>query len=235
MLTRFLRAYVERRPRGLAYLVPAGTRIAASAGGFELLDVGSVTALGRHDGPERLVLATVRVRDRASRASYALRYRVRLVRRDRWYVAAINDLDAGENAMSLGTISDDFLAARAAGGDEAAFAELARRYRPLIGYDSVGPPAGIDVEDLRQAALLGLLRDVPVGTTRRKGRSARSPSATCAAGSTRRACRRATIKHRLLERRDAGRRRAGAVAGSARWRRRRDRSVAGGGAARRAA
>jgi hypothetical protein len=76
---------------GLAYLVPAGTRIEATAGGFELLELGSITALGAAGGPQRLVLATVHVRDRVSRASYALRYRVRLVRRDRWYVAAIND------------------------------------------------------------------------------------------------------------------------------------------------
>jgi transposase-like protein len=58
--------------------------------------------------------------------------------------------------MSLGTISDAFLAAHAAGGDDAAFAELARRYRPLIGYYSSGPPAGIDMDDLRQSALLAL-------------------------------------------------------------------------------
>jgi len=59
--------------------------------------------------------------------------------------------------MSLCTISDAFLATRAAKGDDAAFAELARRYRPLIGYYRMGPPTGVDVEDLRQAALLALL------------------------------------------------------------------------------
>jgi hypothetical protein len=91
VLTRFLRAYVSGDRAGLAYLVPAGTRIAATSGGFELLDLGSLTTLGVTTGRDRLVLATVRVRDRASRATYALRYRVWLVRRDRWYVAAIND------------------------------------------------------------------------------------------------------------------------------------------------
>jgi hypothetical protein len=59
--------------------------------------------------------------------------------------------------MSLRTISDGFLAARAADGDEAAFAELAFRYRRLIDHMSAGPPAGVEVDDLRQAALLGLL------------------------------------------------------------------------------
>jgi hypothetical protein len=95
VLTRFLRAYVSGDRAGLTYLIPAGTRIAASAGGFELLDLGSLTTVGRTSGPARLVLATVHVRDRTSRAAYTLRYRVRLVRRDRWYVAAINDSKQG--------------------------------------------------------------------------------------------------------------------------------------------
>lgn len=95
VLTRFLRAYVSGDRAGLAYLVPAGTRIGATAGGFELLDLGSVSAIGATTGPARLVLATVNVRDRVSRASYALRYRVWLLRRDRWYVAAINDPKQG--------------------------------------------------------------------------------------------------------------------------------------------
>jgi len=47
----------------------------------------------RPDG--RLVLATVRARDPESDAVYALRYRVRLVRGDRWYVAAINTTRQG--------------------------------------------------------------------------------------------------------------------------------------------
>lgn len=95
VLTRFLRAYVSGDRAGLAYLVPAGTRIGATSGGFELLDLGSVSAIGATTGPARLVLATVNVRDRVSRASYALRYRVWLLRRDRWYVAAINDPKQG--------------------------------------------------------------------------------------------------------------------------------------------
>jgi hypothetical protein len=36
------------------------------------------------------VLVRVHARDSLSRALYALRYRVALVRRDRWYVADIN-------------------------------------------------------------------------------------------------------------------------------------------------
>jgi hypothetical protein len=95
VLTRFLRAYLGGDRAGLAYLVPAGTRIAASAGGFELRELGTITATGRASGRERHVLVSAHVRDEISRATYALRYRVRLVRRDRWYVAAINDSTAG--------------------------------------------------------------------------------------------------------------------------------------------
>jgi hypothetical protein len=39
------------------------------------------------------VLATVRAGDVETKAVYALRYRLRLVRADRWYVAAINKED----------------------------------------------------------------------------------------------------------------------------------------------
>jgi hypothetical protein len=90
VLTRYLRAYVSGDRAGLVYLVPPGTRVAATAGAFELLDLGSLAAVGAGGGAERRVLATVRVRDRVSRAVYALRYRVRLVRRERWYVAELN-------------------------------------------------------------------------------------------------------------------------------------------------
>ena len=58
--------------------------------------------------------------------------------------------------MSLRSVSDAFLAARVRAGDEAAFVELARRYRPLIFKVAAGPPVGVEVEDLRQAGLLGL-------------------------------------------------------------------------------
>ncbi len=96
VLTRFLTAFVAGDRAGLVYLTPPDTRIVASAGGFELLNVAAPVTIGPTSGRKRLVLATVRVRDRESRATYALRYRVRLVRRDRWYVAAINDSSRSE-------------------------------------------------------------------------------------------------------------------------------------------
>jgi hypothetical protein len=91
VLSRFLRAYLAGDAGGLAYLVPPGTRIGASTGGFELVELGSVAAVGTRGSASRLlVLATVQARDVESRAVYALRFRVRLLRRDRWYVAGLD-------------------------------------------------------------------------------------------------------------------------------------------------
>jgi len=59
--------------------------------------------------------------------------------------------------MSLERVRDEFLAARASGGDGTAFAEVARRYRPLV--EAVAAhhrSTGVEIEDLRQEALLGL-------------------------------------------------------------------------------
>jgi hypothetical protein len=95
VLTRFLRAYLAGDRAGLSYLVPAGTRFGAVAGGFELLDVRSLGGAGPGSGAVRRVLVTVDVRDRVSRAVMALRYRARLVRRDRWYVAELNTTGSG--------------------------------------------------------------------------------------------------------------------------------------------
>src|SRR4051812_46483233 len=95
VLTRFLRAYLAGDRAGLSYLVPAGTSVGAVAGGFALLDVRSLTAVGSVSGGVRRVLVTVDARDRVSRAVMALRYRARLVRRDRWYVAELNTAGSG--------------------------------------------------------------------------------------------------------------------------------------------
>ena len=68
---------------GLTYFVPAGTRLGATSGGFELIDVTSLAALGPAEGRQRVVLATVQARDRVAQQELALRYRVRLVRSSR--------------------------------------------------------------------------------------------------------------------------------------------------------
>jgi RNA polymerase sigma factor (sigma-70 family) len=58
--------------------------------------------------------------------------------------------------MSLADVRDEFLARRAGRGDDAAFVELARRYRGLLGTAARYWSAGLDEDDLRQAALIGL-------------------------------------------------------------------------------
>jgi hypothetical protein len=90
VLARFFRAFLAGRSADLEYFVPAGVRISALAQRYELAGLDSVEQVGSSVGRTRSVLATVRARDAQSRAVYALRYRVRLVRRDRWYVAAVN-------------------------------------------------------------------------------------------------------------------------------------------------
>jgi conjugative transposon protein TcpC len=89
VVTRFLRAYLAGDAGALTYLVVPGTHVGA-AGDFELVTLTSLASERATAGDRRTVLATVQARDVESRATYALRYRVELVRRERWYVAAIN-------------------------------------------------------------------------------------------------------------------------------------------------
>jgi len=90
VLTRFFAAFLAGRSADLGYLVLAGTRIGALGQAYELGGIDAVEQVGAGGGRRRVVLVTVRARDSVSRAVYALRYRVELVRRDRWYVAAVN-------------------------------------------------------------------------------------------------------------------------------------------------
>jgi hypothetical protein len=90
VVSRFLRAYLAGDASGLEYLVPAGVRISAPALRYELLDVTSLSLAAPASGRERVALAEVRVRDRRGGRVFSLLYRLRLVQRDRWYVAAVN-------------------------------------------------------------------------------------------------------------------------------------------------
>src|SRR3954454_24496638 len=58
--------------------------------------------------------------------------------------------------MSLQTVGDRYRARRAARGEGAAFAELARRYQPLLMAAAHAKPEGGEVDDVRQHALIGL-------------------------------------------------------------------------------
>jgi len=89
VLEHFLEAYLAGRSGDLAYFAPPGVRIDA-LGGYELAGMSSLVAVGPVTGDTRTVLVTVRAKDADSRVEYPLRYRVGLVMRDRWYVAAIN-------------------------------------------------------------------------------------------------------------------------------------------------
>jgi Conjugative transposon protein TcpC len=91
VLTRFFRAFLAGRADELEYLVPPGVRIGALGEPHRLEGLVSIAQLGPPGRDGRDVLATVQARDEATRAVYSLRYRVRLVRRDRWYVAAVNN------------------------------------------------------------------------------------------------------------------------------------------------
>lgn len=53
-------------------------------------------------------------------------------------------------------VSDEALAVSAARGDGLAFEELARRYRPLLSAAARWLPDGLEADDARQAALIGL-------------------------------------------------------------------------------
>jgi hypothetical protein len=70
--------------------VPAGVRIAAPGPGLAFAGVASLELAAPAAGRRRTVLATVRARDQAGGGVFSLRYRLLLVREDRWYVAAIN-------------------------------------------------------------------------------------------------------------------------------------------------
>jgi hypothetical protein len=91
VVLRFLRAYLAGDASGLEYLVPAGVRIGVPRQREQLVDVGELALAAPASGRERLVLAAVRARDEATGGVFSLRYWLRLVRRDRWYVAAVNN------------------------------------------------------------------------------------------------------------------------------------------------
>lgn len=89
VVSRFMEAYLAGDAGGLSYLSPAGVRIGALGSEHELVDVVSLALVEPAQGRVREVAATVRAKDSAG-VTYGLRYRLRLVREDRWLVAAVN-------------------------------------------------------------------------------------------------------------------------------------------------
>lgn len=87
---RFLTVYLAGGDRAaLAYFLAPGTRLVRMP---DDLDVVEVDQVARDPRPVRrglAVSALVRVRDRASGATLKLRYRLSVVRRERWYIRAV--------------------------------------------------------------------------------------------------------------------------------------------------
>lgn len=90
LVRRFLAAYVSgAAPEDLSFFVAPGAAVGSLEPGLELAEVSDVGQLGTSDPARLSVAATVEVRDAASRATYPTRYRLELVRRERWYVESI--------------------------------------------------------------------------------------------------------------------------------------------------
>jgi len=95
LVRRFLPAYFSASsPTDLSYLLAAGAVVVPPGNGLQLLGVSSVEQIGDGEGQQRTVLATVRVRDPLSGASFRLAYRLDVARHGRWYV------DRVEGALS---------------------------------------------------------------------------------------------------------------------------------------
>jgi hypothetical protein len=87
LVRRFLPAYFSASgPADLSYLLAPGAVVVPPGNGLRLLGVSAVKQVGDGEGRQRSVLATVRVRDPLSGASFALAYRLEVARHGRWYV-----------------------------------------------------------------------------------------------------------------------------------------------------
>jgi hypothetical protein len=90
VLSRFFAAYLAGREQDLPYFLPTGVSLGALDQRYELRELISAAQVGDGQERRRTVLTTLRARDVETNAVHVLRYRVGLERRDRWYVAAVN-------------------------------------------------------------------------------------------------------------------------------------------------
>ncbi len=85
---KFLAAYVASdTPADLSYYVAPGSSV-EPLGGLSLVGEPNTSTIGS-EGGRQTVLATVRVRDEETDVTYPLSYRLELVKRERWYVSAV--------------------------------------------------------------------------------------------------------------------------------------------------
>lgn len=91
LAAKFLPVYLSARSaRDLSYLLAPGASVTPLAGELEPVgSAGSVAQLGDGEGRRRVVVVTGRFRDAATGTVYRLAYRLRVVRRNRWYVEAV--------------------------------------------------------------------------------------------------------------------------------------------------
>ncbi len=91
LAAKFLPAYLAARSaRDLSYLLAPGATVAPLAGALEPVgSSGSISQLGEGEGRRRAIVASGRFRDPAAGTTYRLAYRLALVKRNRWYVQAV--------------------------------------------------------------------------------------------------------------------------------------------------
>jgi hypothetical protein len=91
LAAKFLPAYLRARSaHDLSYLLAPGASVTPLGGELEPLGpAGSVSQLGDGEGRRRTVLVSGRFRDVAGGAVYRLAYRLSVVKRNRWYVEAV--------------------------------------------------------------------------------------------------------------------------------------------------
>jgi hypothetical protein len=88
VVRRFLEAYVGgAAPDSLSYYLTSQARVAPMGAGLQLASVEEIAR--EPDAPAGELLVSVRVREAMSRTVYPQRFRLTVVKRDRWYVAAV--------------------------------------------------------------------------------------------------------------------------------------------------
>jgi Conjugative transposon protein TcpC len=91
LVRRFLPSYFSAsEPADLSYLLAPGTVVVPPGNGLRLAGVSAVKQIGEGEGARRTVLATVRIRDPLSGASFGLAYRLAVIRHGRWYVERVD-------------------------------------------------------------------------------------------------------------------------------------------------
>ncbi len=90
-LERFFPPYLAGQQKALSYLAPTGVEPRALNVRYRFLELERVGDLGGTRGGRRVVVARVRARDIETKAEQLLSFHLRLVKRDRFYVEAVNE------------------------------------------------------------------------------------------------------------------------------------------------